>query len=251
MPGDLLATALAARRAAARGKWVVMYKGGRSAEGQKAASSHTGALAGDWELQKALLKRAGVIVCESMGMYDAALAWLAAFPTGKPSRVAVITNAGYESVVSADLLVGAVTGHILEPAEVAEVKALLEAHKLQDLVAPRLPLDVTPMADEAAYLDCCRFALRTVADTVVVGLVPLTKRLDTTDPARMEAFANSLLEMAPAVRQAPGGGGGRRAAVRGLPPDVHEVRACRCSSPWKKRFPGFSFWPRPDTNREA
>ena len=59
MPGDLLATALAARKAIAAGKWVVMYKGGRSAEGQKAASSHTGALAGDWELQKALLKRAG------------------------------------------------------------------------------------------------------------------------------------------------------------------------------------------------
>jgi acyl-CoA synthetase (NDP forming) len=196
MPGDLLATALAAREAIAAGKWVVMYKGGRSAEGQKAASSHTGALAGDWALQKALLKRAGVIVCESMGMFDAALAWLAAFPAGKPSRVAVVTNAGYESVVSADLLVGAVTGHILEPAEVTEVKALLEAHKLQDLVAPRLPLDVTPMADEAAYLDCCRFALRTAADTVVVGLVPLTKRLDTTDPARMEAFATSLLALA-------------------------------------------------------
>jgi hypothetical protein len=52
------------------------------------------------------------------------------------------------------------------------------------------------MADEAAYLDCCRFALRTVADTVVVGLVPLTKRLDTTDPARMEAFAGQLLALA-------------------------------------------------------
>jgi len=196
MPGDLLATALAARAAIAAGKWVVMYKGGRSAEGQKAASSHTGALAGDWELQKALLKRAGVIVAESMGMFDAALAWLSAFPAGKPSQVAVVTNAGYESVVSADLLVGALSGHILEPGEVAEVKALLEAHKLQDLVAPRLPLDVTPMADEAAYLDCCRFALRTVADTVVVGLVPLTKRLDTTDPARMEAFAGDLLALA-------------------------------------------------------
>ena len=52
------------------------------------------------------------------------------------------------------------------------------------------------MADEAAYLDCCRLALGTVADTVVVGLVPLTMRLDTTDPAKMEAFAHSLLTLA-------------------------------------------------------
>ena len=196
MPGDLLATALAARRVIAAGKWVVMYKGGRSREGQKAASSHTGALAGDWELQRALLKRAGVIVCESMGMYDAALAWLAAFPAGKPSRVAVVTNAGYESVVSADLLVGAVTGYTFEPAEAAACKALLEAHQLQELVNPRLPLDLTPMAGEEAYLACCRLALGTAADTVVAGLVPLTMRLNTTDPARMEAFARSLLALA-------------------------------------------------------
>jgi acetate---CoA ligase (ADP-forming) len=170
-----------------------MYKGGRSAAGQAAASSHTGALAGDWELQKALLQRAGVIVCENMGVYDSTLAWLSAFPEGKPTRAAVITNAGYESVVSADLLVGAVTGHVLEPAEVERTKALLEAHKLQNLVAPRLPLDVTPMADEAAYLDCCRLAADTAADTLVVGLVPLTRRLETVDRAGMEAFATSLL----------------------------------------------------------
>ena len=195
-PGDLLAVAEAARKVIAAGKWVVMYKGGRSAEGQAAASSHTGALAGDWELQKALLKRAGVIVCESMGMFDSALAWLAAFPAGKPSRVAVITNAGYESVVSADLLVGAVTGHTLGQAEVTELKAMLEAHQLQDLVNPRLPLDVTPMANEAAYLDLTGLVARTAADTVVVGLVPLTMRLDTWDSANMDAFSEGFAEVA-------------------------------------------------------
>jgi acyl-CoA synthetase (NDP forming) len=128
-----------------------------------------------------------------MGVYDSVLAWLSAFPEGKPSRAAVVNNAGYESVVSADLLVDDVVGHAFEPAEVERAKALLEAHKLQDLVAPRLPLDVTPMADEAAYLDCCRLIAGTAADTLVVGLVPLTRRLETVDPARMEAFATSLL----------------------------------------------------------
>ena len=195
-PGDLLATALAARQVMAAGKWVVMYKGGRSAEGQAAASSHTGALAGDWELQRALLKRAGIIVCESMGVFDAALAWLAAFPSGKPARVAVITNAGYESVVSADLLEGAVRCSAFTPAEVDEVKALLAAHGLQDLVNPRLPLDVTPMADGAAYLALTALAARSAADTVVVGLVPLTMRLNTTDPEAMAQFAESLAEVA-------------------------------------------------------
>jgi acyl-CoA synthetase (NDP forming) len=195
-PGDLLATAQAAQRVIAAGKWVVLYKGGRSAEGQAAASSHTGALAGDWELQKALLKRAGIIVCESMDRFDAALSWLSAFPSGKPARVAVVTNAGYESVVSADLLVGPVTGHVLTEGEVAETRTLLEAHHLQELVNPRLPLDVTPMADEAAYLACATLLAGTAADTVVIGLVPLTMRLETRDPARMDAFAQGLAEVA-------------------------------------------------------
>ena len=195
-PGDLLATAKAAREVVAKGKWVVLYKGGRSQEGQKAASSHTGALAGDWELQKALLKRAGVIVCETMGGFDAALAWLSAFPAGKPSRVAVISNAGYESVASADLLEGALSGHVLEAREVEALKALLEAHQLTELVNPRLPLDVTPMADGEAYLEATRLLASSAADTVVVGIVPLTKRLDTTDPARMAAFAQSLAAIA-------------------------------------------------------
>ena len=195
-PGDLLATAQAAQAVIKAGKWVVMYKGGRSAEGQAAASSHTGALAGDWELQKALLKRAGIIVCESTGMFDSALAWLAAFPSGKPSRVAVVTNAGYESVASADLLVGAVTGHVLTEAEVVTTRALLEAHQLQDLVNPRLPLDVTPMADEAAYLACAELLAGTQADTVVIGLVPLTMRLNTWDADQMAAFAQALAQVA-------------------------------------------------------
>jgi len=195
-PGDLLATARAARAAIAQGKWVVLYKGGRSQEGQKAASSHTGALAGDWQLQKALLKRAGVIVCERMGVYDASLAWLSAFPAGKPSRVAVISNAGYESVVSADLLEGPLGGHALEEAEVAALKVLLQEHQLQELVNPRLPLDVTPMADAAAYLASTRLVAASAADTVVVGIVPLTMRLDTTDPGAMAAFAGSLAAIA-------------------------------------------------------
>jgi acyl-CoA synthetase (NDP forming) len=195
-PGDLLATAKAAQELGRAGKWVVLYKGGRSAEGQAAASSHTGALAGDWELQKALLKRAGVIVAESMAVYDAALSWLSAYPHGKPSRVAVMTNAGYESVVSADLLEGAVRGHSLDATETEKLKVLLIDHKLQDLVAAHLPLDLTPMADEAAYLASAKLVAATAADTVLVGLVPLTMRLETRDPDRMQAFAEALAAVA-------------------------------------------------------
>lgn len=191
-----MAVAHAAQELGRQGKWVVLYKGGRSAEGQAAASSHTGALAGDWELQKALLKRAGVLVCERMGEYDAVLSWLSAHPEGKPSRVAVMTNAGYESVVSADLLEGALQGHHLEPAEEARLRDLLVAHKLQDLVAAHLPLDLTPMADEKAYLASARLVAESAADTVLVGLVPLTVRLETREVGAMLDFGKALAALA-------------------------------------------------------
>jgi hypothetical protein len=52
------------------------------------------------------------------------------------------------------------------------------------------------MADEQAFLDCARVVLGSEADTLVLGLVPLTRRLNTTDPASMASFAASLAELA-------------------------------------------------------
>ena len=66
------------------------------------------------------------------------MAWLAAFPAGKPSRAAVVTNAGYESVVSADLLVGPIAGHVLDPGEVEQCKAIQLPIQLHGGTAPSL-----------------------------------------------------------------------------------------------------------------
>lgn len=195
-PGDLLAYARVARDLVAQGKRVVMYKGGRSQAGMAAASSHTGALAGDWELQKALLQRAGVIVCERLADFDAVLAWLASYPEGKPRRVAVVTNAGFESVVSADLLEKPLEAASLCESEKDRLEAMIEAQGLKGLVGAHLPLDLTPMAGEAAYLEAARILLEGEADSVVLGLVPLTQRLNTTDPEAMASFASSIRTLA-------------------------------------------------------
>ena len=195
-PGDLKATAKAALALRASGRRVLLYKGGRSQEGMAAASSHTGALAGDHALQASVLRRSGVLLAERMEAFDAALTWLGAFPQGRPASVAVLTNAGFESVVSADLLGGSCRGTQLTQVEIAALTATIEAQGLTGLVSPRLPLDLTPMADEAAYLASVRLLLGTEADVVVVGLVPLTKRLDTTDPAVYGPFAAALAALA-------------------------------------------------------
>lgn len=197
-PRDLLRFAQEARELVRAGKQVFVYKGGRTAEGQAAASSHTGALAGDWALQQAVLHRAGVVLTPTMEIFNSALSWLSTHPDGKPRKVAVLTNAGYESVVSADLLEGRIAGATLTEAETGNLRTCLEGHGLAELVNPRLPLDITPMADERAFLDCAKVVLGSEADTLVLGLVPLTRRLETQDPGAMRAFARSLADLAQA-----------------------------------------------------
>jgi acyl-CoA synthetase (NDP forming) len=197
-PGDLKATAEAAKTLCASGRRVLFYKGGRSQEGMAAASSHTGALAGDHALQAAVLHRAGVLLAERMESFDAALTWLGAYPAGRPTTIAIMTNAGFESVASADLLSGPFRGARLTEGETAALTAVIEAEGLTGLVSARLPLDLTPMANEAAYLATAQLLLRSEAEAVVVGLVPLTVRLDTQQPEAIQAFASALATLAQA-----------------------------------------------------
>jgi acyl-CoA synthetase (NDP forming) len=195
-PGDLKATAEAARVLRASGRRVLLYKGGRSQEGMAAASSHTGALAGDHALQAAVLRRAGVLLADRMEAFDAALSWLGAYPQGRPTRIAIMTNAGFESVAAADLLTGPFHGARLTAEETTALAATIETQGLAGLVSARLPLDLTPMADQAAYLATAKLLLASEADAVVVGLVPLTVRLETQDPDAIQAFAAQWADLA-------------------------------------------------------
>jgi acyl-CoA synthetase (NDP forming) len=133
-----------------------------------------------------------------METFDAALAWLGAYPVGQPRTVAIMTNAGFEAVAAADLLQGPFCGARLTEAEIGTLAATLAAEGLAGLVSPRLPLDLTPMANEAAYLAAAKVLLDSEADVLVVGLVPLTIRLETTQLEAIQAFASALARLAQA-----------------------------------------------------
>ncbi len=188
-PGELAATARAAAWLRSTGQPLLLYRAGRTEAGQAAAASHTGALAGDQVLEEALLRRAGVKIAPTISAFDAAMAWLGAYPQLRPGPVAVLSNAGFESVSAADRLGAAFPGAALRPAEVERLQALLQHAGLADLVSARLPLDLTPMADDAAYLDAAALLLDSEATVIVVGLIPFTRRLAFPDP---EAFARAL-----------------------------------------------------------
>jgi acetyl coenzyme A synthetase (ADP forming)-like protein len=89
-------------RRLAREKPVLAMKSGRSRAGQKAAGSHTAALAGSDTAVDAVFRHAGVIRADTLsGLLDVA-ALLSCQPVPRGRRVAVLTNAGGLGILCAD-----------------------------------------------------------------------------------------------------------------------------------------------------
>jgi acetyltransferase len=88
-----------------RTKPLVCVKAGRTAEGGRAAASHTGALAGADAAVDALLEQTGVLRVNSVReMFGVAQA-LVACPLPKGPRVAILTNAGGPAILATDYLI--------------------------------------------------------------------------------------------------------------------------------------------------
>jgi acetyl coenzyme A synthetase (ADP forming)-like protein len=86
-------------------KPVVMLKAGRTAMGARAASSHTGALAGNDKIYEDVLKQSGVIRARSLrDLLEFARA-IPVLPTPKGENVVIITGAGGSGVLLSDAVV--------------------------------------------------------------------------------------------------------------------------------------------------
>lgn len=194
--------ALVAKEARAKGKHVVLYKGGRSTEGQAAAAGHTGSMAGNYDLQKKVLREAGVLITESFADYSAVLKWLSAYPKHtKIDSVGVMSNAGYETVGTADHLgEDKISGRAnllkrMSDSDHQKLSALIEKNGLKGLVGSANPFDITPSAGKEMYIDGARFFLETEADAVVVSVIPLTEKLNPFSHDEVKWFCNELKTM--------------------------------------------------------
>ncbi len=86
-----------------RQKPVVVLKGGRTAKGEKAAASHTGAMASDVRVFDAACRQAGIIqVDQPMELLDLS-AVFSSLPLPKGNRVAIMTLGGGWGVITTDL----------------------------------------------------------------------------------------------------------------------------------------------------
>ncbi|WP_426011329.1 acetate--CoA ligase family protein [Caulobacter sp. DWR2-3-1b2] len=95
---------MSAARAATRIKPVIALKAGRTAAAGKAALSHTGALAGAYDVHAVAFERAGIVMVETLsGLLDAATA-LSSRSALPGSRLAIVTNGGGAGILALDAM---------------------------------------------------------------------------------------------------------------------------------------------------
>src|SRR5207244_3004235 len=85
-------------------KPVVLLKGGRTGQGQRAAASHTGALGSDDRVWTALARQTGTAMADTLDQFiDLLLAFQCLAPRVRPTRqVVLFGNGGGTSVLAAD-----------------------------------------------------------------------------------------------------------------------------------------------------
>jgi acetyltransferase len=95
---------ISAGRIAARAKPVIIVKSGRTAEAQRAAMTHTGALAGADAVHDAVFRRAGMLRVDTLrDLFDAAET-LASGMNPRNDALMIVTNGGGLGVIAADAL---------------------------------------------------------------------------------------------------------------------------------------------------
>jgi len=150
-------------------KPILAVKSGRTKEGAKAASSHTGALSGSDEVYDSLFAQCGVLRVETLeDLFRYGIAFVnQPLPRGK--RVAIVTNAGGPGIMATDSSIR----HGLELSTLAPKTTSILKANLPPTVSLNNPIDLIGDAEETRY----RLAMQAVltdenVDGVIVICVP-------------------------------------------------------------------------------
>lgn len=136
-------------------KPMLAIKSGRSAEGAKAAASHTGSLAGSDVAYDCILNQSGILRVETMNeLFDSAFAF-AHQPVPKGRRIGIVTNAGGPGIMATDSAIR----HGLELATFSEeTKAAIRKN-------------VSPMANVSNPVDTIGYAYHEQFEAVIRAVI--------------------------------------------------------------------------------
>ncbi len=139
-------------RACVKKKPVVVFKAGRRTAGVRAALSHTGSIAGDYQVFRSAMESAGAVVCEESLEFFDTLEALSANPGTLPrnSSLAIMTISGGPCVVAGDLAeeVGLKVPELDDKTQ-AGLKELTPVFS-----ATSNPVDMTPQVNPENYGEC-------------------------------------------------------------------------------------------------
>jgi acetyl coenzyme A synthetase (ADP forming)-like protein len=194
-------------------KPILVVKSGRTTEGARAASSHTGALAGADVTVSAFLEQCGVLRAESIAdLFDIARA-LDRCPLPAGRRVAILTNAGGPAIMATDACVNL-------GLEITELSEATRA-ELKSFLPPEAsianPVDMIASASAASYHRALSAMLAddAVDMVIVINVTPLVA--DPRDVMEQVSAAAKGYRDEALRRQQAGEGGGADPAEAGKP----------------------------------
>jgi acyl-CoA synthetase (NDP forming)/GNAT superfamily N-acetyltransferase len=155
---------------------ILTVVGGRSADGQRAAQSHTAAAASPLVTREALFAQAGIIATKSVGELIGAAACLSCQPCPTGNRVAVVSNAGGAGVLAADACGD--SGLVLAPLSDSTIRRLTELLPAGATIAN--PVDTSAAIDAAAFHACLETVAADEGVDAVIGVIVPTGIADLT-----------------------------------------------------------------------
>lgn len=172
---------------ATRKKPVILLKGGRSSFGAKAASSHTGALAGSDIAVELAFKKSGVIRAYSIAdLFNYALTFIIA-PIPKGNNYVIVTNAGGPGIVTTDAMDAEKVGFAQFSEEtINNLKKVLPAE-----ANVHNPVDIVGDAPPTRYEKALDVVLACPPSEVAGAIVVLTPQAQTDTPNA----AKKMIEM--------------------------------------------------------
>ncbi|MCL5986417.1 MAG: acetate--CoA ligase family protein [Actinobacteria bacterium] len=134
-------------KAAVTKKPVIVFKAGRSIQGAKASTSHTGFFGGMYSVASGIFNQAGIISVDSIEELEASAKALVMQPRAKGNRVLMITNGAGTTIQAIDLI-------SKEKIELAEISQKIVSN-LKKIFPPYVvignPIDLTGSATAEDY----------------------------------------------------------------------------------------------------
>lgn len=182
-----------------RKKPLIVFKGGRTRAGSRAASSHTGALAGSSAVYDAAFRQAGAIIASAPDeMFRLARAF-ASLPLPKGNRVGIITWGGGWGVVTADCCERAGLDVVDLPEDaLREIDAIMPPYWSRGN-----PIDLVAELNREVHRKCFDIlaACDNVDAVIVLGIVStstifnLNRRMDAKTREQIELFKGEAEKM--------------------------------------------------------